>query len=266
MLFLTTTQSEQSASSLEMLAPAFQVLRTRQKYGTRSYPTNSDYHTLVATLEAAGHDMAAVAAQRDWFQRGQTGCLFARMAALLDARAWPYLVWNHREFDALAALQLDAAIDQAAADDDVQMVSLLFPQCRTIEELRDITLTLEETSFRVDDITIFEKEVVFQVRRPVADGVDAWVMGFGPDPAFPETRRAPYFELALRVRKKPDAIYGRLNQDRDVAHLADFPLSMPDKHWDDRWDSTKRRTREILDHEPDLKSAAKSTFSIPLDD
>lgn len=89
-------------------------------------------------------------------------------------------------------------------------------------------------------------------------------MAFAPFHFAPSTRRGPYLELTIRVKQKPEAIFHRLNQDRDIAHLADVPLEMSPQHWEDRWQSTLRRTRMVLGGEPDEMSAAKATLAVPL--
>jgi hypothetical protein len=264
MVSLSSTKSD---SRLDLVAPAFRVMRTRRTLGSHRFPTNDDYYAIVGALSITGvlDEIAAVGAQRDWFQRGQTGCLFARLAANLSAESWPYLVWGSHEFDASAAVTLDAELDELALDGSVEMVSLLFPACKSIQEFRDIALGLVEvTKFWLEEIAVVDDEAVFQVRRSLSPDLDAWVMGFGPDESFPETRQAPFYELAIRTKSKSAEIFHRLNQDRGVAHLADFPLEMPEHHWEHRWASTESRTRAILGHEPTAKSAARSTFSVPL--
>jgi hypothetical protein len=103
------------------------------------------------------------------------------------------------------------------------------------------------------------------LRYKMTPAIDAWVMAFGPFKELPNTRRSPYFELAIRVKPKPERIFYRLNQDASVAHLADVPLQTTERFWELRWASTLRRTRMILGRRPDDISAAKSTLVVPAD-
>lgn len=101
------------------------------------------------------------------------------------------------------------------------------------------------------------------LRYPVDANTQAWVMVFAPLDFIPHTRRGPYTELAIRVKPKPEWVFHRSSQEREIAHLADTSLTMSDRHWEHRWWSTRRRTEMILGARPDDISAAKATVTVP---
>lgn len=265
---LTTSKLNHSDHEL---TEAFRALRPTVAYGTRSFPSVAQYRRAVAELEeTARWDRPRVlaAAQRDWHIRGQNGCVFARLAALAaGGLRWDYVVADFVPGVSTTAAVGEMVRDHAAAD-GVEVLSLLVPGLTTADEVvRFVRELAESSAFWLERDDVIDELVVAHLRYPVPaapDDVQAWVMGFGPFDWMPGTRRSPYFELVIRVREKNPWLFHRLNQDRGVAHLADVPLNMPQHHWEHRWQSTRRRTRMILQKEPDSYSAAKCTLAIPL--
>jgi len=254
-------------------APAFAAMKGTEVYSLRSFPSPGQYWALAAAL---GHyrnsdDRVTLIAlaQRDWHIRGQTGCMFARLAARDANRLrWHYVVSEYVGRSVSGALDVDSQVSRAVDDDEVQIVSIILPEVRdaltAVSAIRELAAS---TSFWLAKDTVDEGCLHLHLRYPIGAGrgksVEAWVMAFAPFHFVPNTRRAPYFELAIRVKEKPAWNFHRLNQDRSVAHLADVELKMSDRHWEDRWSSTLRRTRMILGGEPDTVSAAKSTLAVP---
>lgn len=254
------------------LAASISEVAADQQYGLRRFPAPEQYHRHVdQTLEEAElPNPAAIyaVAQRDWHMRGQNGCVFARLAA----RAAPSLSWRYVVvFGATDGSQLHAIsehVQTMSEEPGTQVVSVLFPEVREAGEaasaIRGLACTEQfwlERDDVIDDMLRLHLRYTFGEEMAK---VDAWIMAFGPFNFVPNTRRAPYFELAIRVKEKPALIFHKLNQDRDVAHLADVSLDMSDRYWEHRWRSTLNRTRMILGGEPDDISAAKSTLAIPV--
>lgn len=220
---------------------------------------------MVGMLVSQGLDAAATyeAAQRDWFQRGQTGCVFARLVAAEPLERWPFITISNELTDP-AVQDLRDRQRALELDGSTEILSLLFPFCVSLEEFQGVIERLIEV-----DIVWCEREVqhergvTLEIRRTV-NGVTSWVMAFGPADSLPMTRQAPFYELVYRVKPKPNAIFRNLNQDREIAHLADYPLEMSELRWEHRWQSTEHRTRTILGGEPDYVSSAKATLTIPL--
>lgn len=240
------------------------------KYGLRRFPTPAEYHRHVSQWgeqrPTLSLDDVYASAQREWHVRGQTGCQFARLAArAADTLRWDYLVLSDAEPspDTLAAL--DTQLQLAAADPAVEIVSVLAPAIASLSGAAALLtgLTGPHTLFWLELDQIVNGSRRMHLRYPVAPAVRAWVMAFAPWPEVPNTRRGPYLELAIRVKPKPASIFHRLTPDRDVAHLADIPMQMNTKHWEDRWLSTMARTRMILGKDPDDVAAAKVTLTVP---
>ena len=254
-------------------APAFAALKGTQVYFLRSFPAPGQYWALAAELgrRRNSDDRATLIAlaQRDWHVRGQTGCMFVRLAAR-DAGnlRWHYVVSEYVGRSVSGASEVQAQVNRAVDDNEIQVVSIVLPGVRdartAVSAIRELAAS---TSFWLAKDAVDEGLLHLHLRYPVGAGrgesVEAWVMAFAPFDFVPNTRRAPYFELAVRVKEKPAWIFHRLNQDRLVAHLADVELEMSERHWEDRWRSTLRRTRMILGGEPDTVSAAKSTLAVP---
>lgn len=96
-----------------------------------------------------------------------------------------------------------------------------------------------------------------------SEGALSWIMAFGPFANWPETRRAPLLEFAIRVKPKPAALFHKLNQDPGAAHLADSDPRLTESQMEKVFDRTERTTRDVLGGPPDFRSAAKVTFSFP---
>lgn len=244
---------------------AFELLRTRHHRGGMDFPSSDDYNTMASALIIAGAapSVAYEAAQRNWFQRGQTGCVFARIAAFQPSDQWPYLVETEPESTDWEA-RLEAKLIEMEMRHESQVISVLFPLCQTLANFWNILERLMHNGVLwQDQVTHHDGGTTLEIRRSLKGGVTAWVMAFGPHNQLPATRQSPYFEFAYRAKPKPEKLYRKLNHDRDIAHLADYPLDMSERHWDHRWQTTEARTRKILGSEPDYISAAKSTLTLP---
>lgn len=265
-----------SLSESDLLAAlGFASLDATESFGLRKFPRPEQYHERFIQL-AARHIVSQpavlyVLAQRDWHIRGQTGCMFARLAACRSVS----LRWESIVVDYATGCDRDYLegvadhVRDAVCDDHVEIVSVLFPSlCKSSNIEIMVRDLVARTPFWLERDDVVDGYRRLHLRYPVGTGprpAQAWVMAFAPFRFLPNTRRAPYVELAIRVKEKPKWIFHRLNQDRNVAHLADVPLVMPERHWEHRWRSTLRRTRMILGGEPDEISAAKCTLAIPID-
>lgn len=252
----------------------FIALPATQAYGLRKFPAPAQYRTHVATLRqlpnAPTQERLCALAQRAWHVRGQTGCLFALLAArAADTLRWEYVVLGATlsDLEPETAVALGEHLDRAVDDTRIQVLSILFPGItEATEAVTGIRGLTARTNFGLERDEIAGSSLRLHLRYPIGgSGAQAWVMAFAPFEFVPNTRRGPYFELAVRVKEKPSRIFHRVNQDRAVAHLADVPLVMKDKYWEHRWWSTLRRTRMILDGEPNDISAAKATLAVPID-
>jgi hypothetical protein len=237
--------------------------------GERRFPTAAAYHEAVTDqIGTLGPEDAAehyASAQRDWHVRGQNGCQFARLVANdAETMGWEYAVCDDTMLTPDLVRELDEQAQSAIARPETQVLSLLFPRVTTANEaVGIIRLLAAHSRFWLERDEMTNDGQALYLRYPVEEDVQAWIMAFAPLDFLPNTRRGPYFELAVRVKPKPEWLFHRLNQDRDLAHLADVPLVMSERYWEDRFESTLRRTRRILGGEPDQVSAAKATLVVP---
>jgi hypothetical protein len=203
-----------------------------------------------------------IAAQLKFFQEGKAGCQFA----VLVSNNPGFYRWKHVVVDGTDVAKIDQITDGAIADSEINQLSLLFPQIKT-------RLALEEllNQFELSRVFYFEPEIGFEgykcvrLRAKVLDKT-SWVSGLGPFNFLPETRRAPYTELAFRVKAKPPYVKSVQPQTPDYQlHVANLELPGIGKdEFVKLWTGSFVRTREVLGHKPDLLSAAKTTFAIPI--
>jgi len=253
---------------------SFRTLPRTEQLGHHKFPTSEAYHGAVAGLIASDNpsprEWHYAAAQRGWHVTGQNGCQFARLAAK-DAGVigWEYLVSDglpaHLSADDLT--ELNDHVVAAIKRPETQVLSILMPEITDVNDAVRLMRMLAESGggFWLEKDEPTDDGQALYLRYAVEDSLQAWIMAFAPFDFLPNTRRGPYFELAIRVKPKPEWLYHRLNQERNLAHLADLPLQMPDRYWDDRFRSTLERTRRILGGEPDQVSAAKATLVVPFD-
>jgi hypothetical protein len=252
----------------------FSNLIATETHGLRSFPSPECYRTFVrqklSDNEMLGYEPANLEAlaQRDWHVRGQTGCQFARLGALqAEPVNWRYLVITGTRHDSNLLATLAERVYFLAREPDCQILSILCPDLENaadaVHAVRNIAQLTEHFWLERDEVIDSFLRLNLRYTLP-SGGVTSWVMAFGPMPFLPSTRRSPYFELVLRIKPKPYAIFHRLNQDRHIAHLADIPLKMSEARWEHRWMSTLRRTRMILGTEPDEITAARATLTVPV--
>jgi hypothetical protein len=247
------------------------------RIGQRDFTSRDDYERycfengLSADAVSLWADDGLVAdVQQHWHRKGQTGCLFAQVAARnKDQVGWHSEVFNASASDLRQAEHIEAIdriIRDAVASPDCALLSLLFPKVTTPEELASLLRGLLGVPSVVLECTQeFGDLTTLALRVSVSpSGVMSWLLGLGPFEFLPATRRAPSTEIVLRTKPKEGEIYGRLTDDRMAAHLADIPLALPKKSYDGLWDATYTRTREILGNtKPRPFAAAKVTYTVP---
>ncbi|GAA1370407.1 hypothetical protein [Catellatospora chokoriensis] len=268
----TTVEAVRFDSSDLRWARELTAIAGTAQYGLRRFPEPPAYHAVVARLaaqtEAPSLGRLCALAQRDWHTRGQNGCQFARLVAKdADTVRWDYHVLDVNADASSEAVTADVSelVANALVDPHVQVASILAPGIATAGGLVELIRALVRRGpFWLERDDQADGLHRFFVRYPLDDDTQAWVMAFAPLEFIPNTRRGPYVELAVRVKPKPDWVFHRSSQEREIAHLADTPLTMSDRHWEDRWWSTKRRTEMILGAKPDDVSAAKATLTVPV--
>lgn len=199
-------------------------------------------------------------AQLKFFRKNQTGCAFAAVAAgKPDKFGWSHFVAP------MNPVVIDQAIERAISDEKTTTLSLIFKECKTVVQLQELITLLQRCQhmFLGQDIEFNGLRCLgFRVR---VNGLESWASGFGPFDFFPKTRQAPHTELIFRVKPRPAYEKVMKKSPPGVIHLADLDMQGIGKtEFKKLWDSSIERTATLLGHPPDLQSAAKTTFVLPV--
>jgi len=200
------------------------------------------------------------AEQMAFFRQGKAGCAFAAFAA----RRPHWFGWRQSVLKPDIA-EIEDEILQAVEDKRTTTLSLIFPSvCSTlrlwsfVERLSDSQLIFRELDAVVEGVRC----VGLRARLL---GKKAWITGFADLAHMPKTRRAPFTELTLRTKDRPEYEVVMKDAPSDTLHLADLHIPQLSKNAFKRyWDSSFEKTRMILGHKPDLRSAAKTSFVFPV--
>ncbi|MED2186002.1 hypothetical protein [Bacillus wiedmannii] len=229
----------------------------------RKFPNRENYEQYFGDSNIWSQEQMVKLVHKHWHGRGQNGCLFAQHLAKEsnDKTGWHSSVILE---GMNTVSKLDDTIERAIKNPDIEVLSLLFPNVVTIEQLSTILKEWirESKLIFLESATKYENRICLSLRIDLEDsGVISWLMMFAPFTFFPNTRQAPIMELAIRVKPKSEDVYSKSNQDKEKAHLADTPFYIPDKVVDSTWEATFRNTQYILEGKPDFVSAAKTTIS-----
>ena len=157
--------------------------------------------------------------QLRFFTAKQAGCLFAAAAARHPVKHG----WMHRIVIAECG-EIDMHLAQAIADPATAMVSLLFPDVTTPNALVGLIGVLKQCAlFDLEQCEEFGGTLCLGFRAEVGD-LRSYVTGFGNFPFLPATRRAPYVELAIRVKPRPPYEFVFKEAPPNVIHLADLDM------------------------------------------
>ncbi len=203
---------------------------------------------------------AVIETQLEFYRRGKAGCLFAAYAAVNPSKyGWRLLVSN------VDKDRVEKLIQLAISLPEVSTQSIIFPSVITPEDLSNLLLVLKETpSMTLEQEAEFENSMCLGYRVNVGD-LKSLVTGFGGFDFFPETRQAVFTEIVFRSKPRPDYEWVMKLAPHGMIHLADMDMKgMRENQFKALWYGSFDKTENILGHKADLRSAAKTTFAIPL--
>ncbi|MCS5348278.1 hypothetical protein NYT34_02900 [Staphylococcus aureus] len=240
------------------------VLNKSKRIKNRKFSTRLDYENHLGT-EIWSNEELVRKVHKHWHSKGQSGCVFAQSIAKkhVDCSGWKSEIINYNNIKSL-----DNLIEKSIKQNGCEVLSLLLPTIVNLEKFVEILSNiLKESKYLFIEKINYpnEKEVSLPFRvniNSINNPVLSWVMIFGPFESFPNTRQSPIAEICIRVKPKPKNIYSKLNQNKNIAHLADTPFFLKEEIIDKTWIATHKNTEYILGHKPNLKSAAKTSITI----
>lgn len=206
-------------------------------------------------------DREIVQRQLDFHRNGLSGCKFVQhVAQQPESYDWKHIVVRRDNQHSVTS-----AVSMSQANDQIGMLSIMYPFVRKYIDLVKVVNSLVETEVFQGRV-IHEENGLSCVQLVVPFfGQTAWVSGFGRFGCFPITRQAPCMEFVFRVRERPD--YPASIQPPPPAgqmHVAD--LEVPDVSAADFarfWKLSFRNTKTVLGHRPNIFSAAKTSIIMP---
>ncbi len=206
-------------------------------------------------------EQAIIETQLEFFRKGGAGCLFAAYAAKDPERfGWKLTVSE------VEKVQIGELIRSAIALESVSTQSIIFPSVLKWEDLRHLLLTLKETPLvSLEQEEEFSGSICLGYRIAVGD-LKSWVTGFGSFDFLPKTRQTVFTEITFRSKPRPPYEWVMKEAPEGVIHLADMDMKgMSENQFKSFWFGSFAHVEEILGQSPDLRSAAKTTFAIPVE-
>jgi len=198
--------------------------------------------------------------QLEFYRKGNAGCLFAAHAAADPAK----FEWRLSVSEA-STNSIEKIIHEAISVPDISMQSIIFPSVLTDFDLKKLLFLMRDSPlFTLGQEQELGDLVCLGYRIRVEDKV-SWVTGFGNFGFLPKTRQAVFTEIVFRSKPRPDYTTVMKDAPPDVLHLADLNVGeMRKSKFEALWHGSFDKTEELLGHKPDLASAAKTTYAIPI--
>ncbi|MBP9842501.1 MAG: hypothetical protein KBC62_00695 [Candidatus Pacebacteria bacterium] len=198
--------------------------------------------------------------QLEFYKRGGAGCLFAAHAATNPAK----YEWR-LSISEVNAAQIESIVQSAIALHGVSTQSIIFPSVVHVKSFKNLLATLQKVpSFFLEQEQEFENMICLGFRVKI-DDMMSWVTGLGSFTFLPKTRQAVFTEIVFRSKPRPDYEWVMKKAPKNVLHLADMDMKgMRENKFKALWYGSLDNTEKVLGHKPDLRSAAKTTFAIPL--
>ncbi len=203
---------------------------------------------------------SVIMTQLEFYKRGGAGCLFAAHAATNPAK----YEWR-LSISEVNAAQIESIVQSAIALHGVSTQSIIFPSVVHVKSFKNLLATLQKVpSFFLEQEQEFENMICLGFRVKI-DDMMSWVTGLGSFTFLPKTRQAVFTEIVFRSKPRPDYEWVMKKAPKNVLHLADMDMKgMRENKFKALWYGSLDNTEKVLGHKPDLRSAAKTTFAIPL--
>ena len=205
-------------------------------------------------------DRAIIKTQLEFYRKGGAGCLFAAHAAS-DPKKFDWrLTVSHVD-----ATQITAIAEEAISASQISTQSIIFPSVVETEDLLELLSVLGEAApFSLGMQEQFKRMMCLGYRVQVGDE-QSWAAGFGNFRFLPKTRQAVFTEVVFRSKPRPK--YDKVMKEAPpgTIHVADMDMKgMGENKFKSLWYGSFDRTEKLLGHKPDLRSAAKTTFAVPM--
>lgn len=205
-------------------------------------------------------DKAVIETQLEFYRSGNAGCLFAAHAAG-DPEKYE---WRLSVCDADAKV-IDALTREAIDLPHVSTQSIIFPSVASEQELGHLITALQDTRLFFLGREVTHGAVVCLGYRVRVGDKTSWATGFGSFEFLPRTRQAVFTEIVFRSKPRPIYEWVMKKAPENVIHLADMDMKgMSENKFKSLWYGSLDNTEKILGHKPDLRSAAKTTFALPV--
>lgn len=200
--------------------------------------------------------------QLAFYKARKAGCIFAAICARDPIKYG----WKHVVLDDLSSRTIDEIITNGIKEAATSTISLLFPAVVTNSDLLRLISELQDCHHIVLESNVkFENMRCLGFRVKVGENL-SWVSGFGNFEFLPKTRRTPYTEIVFRVKPRPTYEWHMKPPLKGVLHLADTDmLGVPLRTFKKWWNASFKNTKLVLGHSPNLLSAAKTTYAIPVE-
>jgi len=205
-------------------------------------------------------NQSVIKTQLAFYKRGGAGCLFAAHAANNPSK----YEWRLSVCEA-AAEKIESIVRDAIISPNVSTQSIIFPSVIHTKELRGLLCVLQEVpSFFLEQEEEYENMMCLGFRARINDKV-SWVTGLGGFSFLPKTRQAVFTEIVFRCKPRPEYEWVMKEAPENVLHLADMDMKgIGENKFKALWYGSLDNTEKMLGHKPDLRSAAKTTFAVPL--
>lgn len=205
-------------------------------------------------------DQAVIETQLEFYRRGDAGCLFAAHAAGDPAKyEWRLSVAK------VDTTEIASLVASAIVTPGISTQSIIFPSIVSEDDFLDLLRVLGGSEpFFLGQTEKFKGAMCLGYRVKMGEGV-SWLTGFGGFDFFPKTRQAVFVEIVFRSKPRPHYTKVMKEAPMGVLHLADMNMKgMGKNKFMALWYGSFDKTESLLGHKPDLRSAAKTTFAIPL--